>query len=220
MDIEDYFSRARALAGLRVAGLLGDVVRGHKGGVGAAIERALGIAASSAPGPDVPALGLEVKTLPVENGRVLQSTWVCSASPDALARETWVRSRARQKLACVLWVPVEGGSVPPTERRVGTAFLWQPNDVEEGVLRDDWEDLADIVANGHGFAVTARRGRALQLRPKAADASVRRQSTTVDGEEYEAAPQGFYLRRSFTQALVDARFGRPPGYGAPVPIRS
>jgi DNA mismatch repair protein MutH len=51
---------------------------------------------------------------------------------------------------------------------VGTSFVWCPNDDEERVLRTDWEDLADIVANGLGFAVTARRGVALQLRPKAA----------------------------------------------------
>ena len=90
---------------------------------------------------------------------------------------------------------------------MGTAFVWSPDEAEERVLRTDGEDLADIVANGHGFAVSARRGRALQLRAKAADASVRVESTTVDGEDYSGAPQGLYLRRSFTQALIDARFG-------------
>jgi DNA mismatch repair protein MutH len=210
MDVAAYLDRARSLAGLRVASLLDDANPLHKGSVGTAIERALGIVPSSAPTPDVPELGLEVKTLPVSMedgvGRVLESTWVCTAPPEALARETWATSCVRAKLACVLFVPVEGAPVAPEERRVGTSFIWRPDDDEAAILRRDWEDLADIVANGLGFAVTARRGSALQLRPKAANASVRNAQRAVDGEEYEGAPQGFYLRRSFTQRIVDARF--------------
>jgi DNA mismatch repair protein MutH len=159
----------------------------------------------------VPSLGIEVKTLPVEpwegqGGRVCESTWVCFASPEAIAQETWSSSRVRKKLARVLFVPVEGGAVPVEARRVGTAFLWSPDEEEDAILRRDWEDLADLVAHGLGFAVSARRGRALQLRPKARDASVRRTARSADGETYEDAPQGFYLRRAFTQRIVDRIF--------------
>lgn len=208
LDVAGYLERARSLAGLPIASLLDAYDDGalHKGSVGTAVERALGIAPSSAPTPDVPELGLEVKTLPVADGRVLESTWVCTAPPEALARETWATSCARAKLSLVLFVPVEGAPIAVDKRRVGTSFVWAPNDDEERVLRADWEDLSDIVANGLGFAVTARRGVALQLRPKAANARVRNTQRSVDGDEYEGAPQGFYLRRSFTQAIVDARF--------------
>lgn len=196
--------RARSLAGRKVASL---GRREHKGGVGELIELALGLVPSSAPEPDVLTLGIEVKTLPVEDGRVRESTWVCSASPASLVEERWATSRVRKKLARVLWVPVEAGAVPVAERRVGTAFLWSPDEDEEALLRADWEDLADLVAQGLGFAVSARRGRALQLRPKAKNASVRRAALDVEGERYLAAPQGFYLRRAFTQAIVGRVFG-------------
>jgi DNA mismatch repair protein MutH len=73
-------------------------------------------------------------------------------------------------------------------------------------LRADWEDLADLVANGLGFAITARRGRALQLRPKAANAGVTRRQRNVAGDDYDGRPQGFYLRRAFTQRIVDDVF--------------
>jgi DNA mismatch repair protein MutH len=199
-------ARARGLAGRLVASL-GEVSGRHKGGVGERVEVALGLVPSSAPEPDVPALGIEVKTVPVAEGRVLESTWVCSASPASIQEETWATSRVRKKLTRVLFVPVEGGKVPHDKRRVGTAFLWTPDDDEEAVLRADWEDLADLVAHGLGFAITARRGRALQLRPKAKNASVRRAALDVEGERYVAAPQGFYLRRGFVQAIVDRLFG-------------
>lgn len=207
VDAASFLARARALAGRRVASLTdASTSSRHKGGVGNAIERALGLAPSSAPGPDVPELALEVKTLPVAEGRVLESTWVCSASPESMQAETWAGSRVREKLARVLFVPVEAGAVPLAERRVGTPFLWSPDDDEEALLRHDWEDLADLVAHGLGFAVTARRGQALQLRPKAASQRVRRTAVDVEGERYQNAPQGFYLRRSFTQRLLAARF--------------
>jgi DNA mismatch repair protein MutH len=210
IDADALLGRARSLAGLRVASLTGTASPRHKGGVGNAVERALGLLPSSAPGPDVPAAGgfagLEVKTLPVAAGSVLESTWVCSASPDSMQTETWATSRVRGKLARVLFVPVEAGPVPVQDRRVGTPFLWCPNDDDEAVLRTDWEDLADLVANGLGFAVSARRGRALQLRPKAASKRVRRMAVDVEGESYVNAPQGFYLRRSFTQGLLRALF--------------
>lgn len=205
LDEAALLRRALTLAGRPVA-QLGD--RPHKGGVGELVELALGLAVSSAPGPDVAALGVEVKTLPVAGGRVLESTWVCTASPSGLVEETWSTSSVRSKLARVLWVPVEAGHVPLGARRVGTAFLWTPSPDEEAVLRADWEDLSDLVAHGLGFAVSARRGRALQLRPKARNAQVRRTAQSVDGDRYIAAPQGFYLRRAFTQQLIDRTFAR------------
>ncbi len=201
VDEVEILARAHALAG-RTVSSLGVAV--GKGGVGELVERALGLPRSSAPGPDFAAAGVEVKTLPVDGGRVVESTWVCSASPESIKEETWATSRARAKLARVLFVPVEARG---EQRRVGTAFLWSPGEDDERALRADWEDLADLVAHGLGFAVTARRGRFLQLRPKARDARVERSATDVAGVAYRAPPQGFYLRRVFTQRVVDERFG-------------
>ena len=205
---DSLLARARALAGLPLSRLAGGEALRGKGAAGELIERALGIAPSSRPEPDVPALGIEVKTLPVRHGRVAQSTWVCSASPGAIALETWATSRARAKLARVLFVPIDVSAAALLERRVGTAFLWSPDEAEEATLRADWEDLADLVAKGLSTSLSARRGQALQLRPKAKDASVTRRYAMPDGDTWEGRPQGFYLRRPFVQRLVDQRF--PP----------
>jgi DNA mismatch repair protein MutH len=207
-DEHAILARARSLAG-RLLATLGAVSEG-KGAVGELIERALGLTRSSAPEPDFKGAGVEVKTLPVDDGKVVESTWVCSASPASIVDETWPTSRVRHKLARVLFVPVEAkGDV--AARRVGTAFLWSPGDDEERTLRGDWEDLADLVAHGLGFAVTARRGRALQLRPKAKHARVVRTAVDVEGGSYELKPQGFYLRRAFTQNIVDTLFAPRSG---------
>jgi DNA mismatch repair protein MutH len=211
VDEVELLARARRLAGQPVSTLADAHGRRlHKGGVGELVELALGLTVSSAPEPDVAALGVEVKTLPLAPepfpGRVRESTWVCSASPGSLLEETWAQSRVRKKLARVLFVPVV--TAPAGERRLGTAFFWSPDDAEEAILRADWEDLSDLIAHGLGFAVTARRGQALQLRPKARNAAVRRTAVDVAGERYALAPQGFYLRRTFTQAIVERLFAR------------
>jgi DNA mismatch repair protein MutH len=89
---------------------------------------------------------------------------------------------------------------------VGTSFVYEPDDATLDVLRADWEDLSDLVARGLGFACTSRRGTILHLRPKARDASVWTRADVVDDADIALRPQGFYLRRGFTQALVDALF--------------
>jgi DNA mismatch repair protein MutH len=158
------------------------------------------------------ASGVEVKTLPfgfnrAGRARVRQSTFLTSASLTSLAAERWDTSRVKKKLTRVLFLPIDVDSA-----RIGTAFLYEPNDVDIAAFRADWEDLADLVARGLGFAITARRGRLLQLRPKAKNATVTMQATTVDGDDIVLRPQGFYVRRVLTQRLIDDRF--PPSSSA------
>jgi DNA mismatch repair protein MutH len=192
---------ARRLAGLDVTALGGQ----GKGGVGRRVEQALGLAPRFDEVDD-PISGVELKTLPVRlrDGRatVSEVTFVTTATTESLVGETWSTSRARKKLQQVLFVPVvdvdDGGPA-----RLGAAFLWRPDPAEEAQLRADWEDLSDLVARGLGFAVTSRRGVWLHLRPKARDGAQTRRASTVDDDDVVVRPQGFYLRRSLTQRLLD-----------------
>jgi len=196
---EGLLAAARALAGRRVAHA--EIVA-NKGGVGVAVERALGLKPRF-DDIDDPVAGVELKTLPVSAaGAVNEDTYVTMASIESLARETWATSRVRKKLACVLFVPVvHGAPGAGDDVVVGAGFLWRPSAAQEAQLRADWEDLADLVAQGLGFAVRASRGRFLQLRPKARSSWHTREAT-VAGEAVVVRPQGFYLRRALTQALV------------------
>lgn len=199
--------RARALAGVPVAELTSSssftsMPAAHKGGAGQRVERALGLRPVF-DDVDDPESGCEVKTLPVKIGgrgpSVQEVTWVTSATVEQLVDETWLTSRVRHKLQQVLFVPVVSSTHDVD--RIGAAFLWQPDDDEERLLRADWEDLSDLLARGLGFAVTSRRGQALHVRPKARDAQHVRATRTVD-DDVVLRPQGFYLRRAFTQALL------------------
>ena len=108
-----------------------------------------------------------------------------------------------RKLARVLWVPVQGErGIDPAERRLGSAVLWSPDEHEMATLRADWEELMERIALGRVEEITARHGVALQLRPKAADSHARRSGIGRDGAPTETLPRGFYLRASFTAAVL------------------
>lgn len=208
--------RAAALGGVtlgHLAGRSGVAVprdqRRHKGWVGRVVEDALGAESGSLPRPDFPELGVEVKTLPVNaRGRPRESTFVCVAPTDGRA-QAWPDSPVRAKLACVLWVPVEAdNAIPMADRRIGTPFLWRPTVAEESQLRGDWEEIMDMITLGRLDQISARHGRWLQLRPKAANAGALTGTFDADGRPATTLPRGFYLRAAFTAHLLAQAAGR------------
>ena len=150
--------RARELSGLSIAQLAQRFsllappdLRRAKGFVGALVERALGASAGSRAAPDFEALGIELKTLPVDSrGRALESTFVCTIPLAEIGEVEWLSSRVRRKLNRVLWVPVQGErQIPVPERRLGGAVaFWALTPEAEAALRFDWEELAGIIGRG------------------------------------------------------------------------
>jgi DNA mismatch repair protein MutH len=164
-----------------------------KGYLGRMTELALGADPTAGERPDFPHLGVELKTIPVTpEGRPKQSTFVCSIHMMGTTDATWETSRLKQRLQTVLLMPfVQGDQV------AGHTFLspvwWQPDAAMWQVLRNDWEDLIGAIGAGRGGSLTAREGRFLQVRPKAANARVRALGPSEDGLQ-SLLPLGFYLR--------------------------
>jgi len=206
----ELLERAESLCGLTAGNLarrLGvhlpsDSTRA-KGKVGELVERALGASAGNQDQPDFPALGVELKTIPMDAlGRVRESTFVCAIDLDTVEQEEWEDSRVLRKLRRVLWIPVAAApGADPASRRLGKAQIWSPTTEQEEILRGDWLLLMGEIAVGGGEQVSAHLGQALQVRPKAANATVRVELTTSRGIT-TTRPCGFYLRARFTAALL------------------
>jgi DNA mismatch repair protein MutH len=208
---EELLGRARELAGRRMVDLaaaLGVSLAGDgvstKGKMGALIERALGATGGSAAVPDFPHLGIELKTIPIDrDGRPRESTFVCTLSLADADRAEWSASWVRRKLARVLWIPIV---IPPDralgERLIGAPVLWRPTPAEDAILRDDFDEIMGLIGIGGVDHLTARTGRALQARPKAAHGRVRTAAFGPDDEPTTALPRGFYLRAGFTEAIL------------------
>ncbi|MBO1256627.1 DNA mismatch repair endonuclease MutH [Alteromonas sp. 5E99-2] len=180
----------------------------HKGWSGQLIELWLGASAGSKPIQDFPELGIELKTIPIDAlGRPLETTYVCYAPLLLKPGECWETSNVRNKLNLVLWVPIEGErSIPIHDRRVGTPFLWQPNEQESAQLAQDWNELSELIMSGKVESITSRHGNVLQLRPKAANGSVLTDAIGEEGQRIQTRPRGFYLKKAFTQNILLSAF--------------
>ncbi len=207
-DEADLMGRARALAGQSVDALsrdwsvrLGLDTTRSKGKVGELVERALGATGGSRRVHDFPELGIELKTIPLDaRAAPRESTFVCAMPLIDADRAEWATSWVRAKLSRVLWVPVQSDAAG--ERRLGRPLLWSPSVEQERGLAHDFDEIVGRIGAGTIEGLTARVGRWLQLRPKAAHGRVRTQAPGLDGDTVATVPRGFYLRARFTGAIL------------------
>ncbi|URW94458.1 DNA mismatch repair endonuclease MutH [Pantoea agglomerans] len=214
-DEASLLARAQDLAGLTLETLAARAgmpmpadLKRDKGWVGMLLEWHLGASAGSKAEQDFAHLGIELKTIPIDaQGKPLETTFVCVAPLTGNSGVTWLTSHVRHKLARVLWIPVEGGrEIPLRERRVGAPLLWSPDAEEDEMLRQDWEELMDMIVLGHVEQITARHGAWLQIRPKAANSKALTEGIGEQGQPIMTLPRGFYLKKSFTGPLLARHF--------------
>jgi DNA mismatch repair protein MutH len=208
----ELLARAASLAGHtlgELAALLGAPPPPHdarraKGLAGHLVERALGAKSGSRAGPDFPALGIELKTIPVDRrGRPAEVTFVCMVPQTRMAELEWEASPVQEKLRRVLFVPIERDpSLPLSERRIGAPRLWSPSRQEQAELRADFELLASVLGCGGAESLTSRQGLHLHVRPKGRDSRARVRGRDELGAPTRTLPRGFYLRASFTVRVL------------------
>lgn len=214
----ELLTRARMLAGETLSTLAHKAevaiprdLRHAKGWVGQLLEWHLGATAGSKPEQDFQELGIELKTLPIDQaGKPLESTFVCVTPLLGITGLRWEQSNVRNKLSRVLWIPVEGSrDIPLAARRIATPFIWSPDTAQEAQLRQDWEELMELVVLGHIESITAHHGEVLQLRPKAANGQALTTAIGRQGQLIQTRPRGFYLRSLFTQQLLLQALNQP-----------
>ena len=214
-SIDELLERAESIAGLsftELAGMAGVELpsnfKHHKGWTGQLIEVLLGSYAGSKPQQDFPDLGVELKTIPIDAyGKPLETTYVCYAPLINVAGIEWTNSNVKNKLSCVLWMPVEGSrDILPHDRRVAMPVLWQPSEEQKAVLEQDWTELQDMICLGQVEKINASIGQALQIRPKAADGSSLTEAIGANGEVIQTRPRGYYLRKEFTHEILKNYF--------------
>lgn len=210
--LEQLLSQAQSIAGLTFGELADELhipvppdLKRDKGWVGMLLERALGATAGSKAEQDFSHLGVELKTLPINaEGYPLETTFVSLAPLVQNSGVKWESSHVRHKLSCVLWMPIEGSRhIPLGERHIGAPILWKPTAEQERQLKQDWEELMDLIVLGKLDQITARIGEVMQLRPKGANSRSITKGIGRNGEVIETLPLGFYLRKAFTAGILN-----------------
>ena len=212
-NLEQLLSQAQSIAGLTFGELADELhipvppdLKRDKGWVGMLLERALGATAGSKAEQDFSHLGVELKTLPINaEGYPLETTFVSLAPLVQNSGVKWENSHVRHKLSCVLWMPIEGSRhIPLRERHIGAPILWKPTAEQERQLKQDWEELMDLIVLGKLDQITARIGEVMQLRPKGANSRAVTKGIGKNGEIIDTLPLGFYLRKEFTAQILNA----------------
>lgn len=212
-SLDELLQRCHAIAGMTLGQLAQSVQQSvpenllkNKGWVGQLLEQVLGASAGSQATHDFPHLGVELKTLPInQQGKPLESTYVCVAPLTGVAGQQWHQSWVCQKLQCVLWVPILAErQIPLAERIIGNAFIWQPNLQQQQALQQDWEELMELISLGGIANIRGATGKILQLRPKAANSKALTAAVGAQGEPIRTLPRGFYLKAAFTGSLLQA----------------
>ncbi|HHE8880370.1 TPA: DNA mismatch repair endonuclease MutH [Haemophilus influenzae] len=211
--LEQLLSQAQSIAGLTFGELADELhipvpidLKRDKGWVGMLLETALGATAGSKAEQDFSHLGVELKTLPINaEGYPLETTFVSLAPLVQNSGVKWENSHVRHKLSCVLWMPIEGSRhIPLRERHIGAPILWKPTAEQECQLKQDWEELMDLIVLGKLEQITARIGEVMQLRPKGANSRAVTKGIGKNGEIIDTLPLGFYLRKEFTAQILKA----------------
>ncbi|HHF3478849.1 TPA: DNA mismatch repair endonuclease MutH [Haemophilus influenzae] len=211
--LEQLLSQAQSIAGLTFGELADELhipvppdLKRDKGWVGMLLEHALGATAGSKAEQDFSHLGVELKTLPINaEGYPLETTFVSLAPLVQNSGVKWENSHVRHKLSCVLWMPIEGSRhIPLRERHIGAPIFWKPTVEQERQLKQDWEELMDLIVLGKLEQITARIGEVMQLRPKGANSRAVTKGIGKNGEIIDTLPLGFYLRKEFTAQILKA----------------
>ncbi len=179
-----------------------------KGWTGQLLECLLGTSAGNLSEPDFINLGIELKTIPLTTKlQAKETTYVCTVPLLNNIGLQWENSCVYKKLSKVLWVPIEANpDIALAERKVGTGFLWSPDDEELEILQSDWEEFMEQISLGRIERITAHLGEYLQIRPKAANSSVITTGIGSNGLRKQTLPRGFYLRTTFTNKILARHF--------------
>ena len=208
---QELLNRARLAAGYsfgEIANYLNIAIPSNlnkqKGWVGNLIETFLGANAGSKAERDFANLGIELKTIPVnKQGKPLETTFVSVLPLMANHGVIWETSHVKYKLSKVLWIPIEGErSIQLAQRKVGHPILWTPTEQQEQQLKQDWQELMDMIVLGQVEKITARYGTYLQIRPKAANGKALTEAIGENGQIILTRPRGFYLKKSFTLQIL------------------
>lgn len=176
----------------------------RKGWTGQAIELALGTTAGNQCAPDFHELGIELKTIPINQaGKPAESTFVTTIPLLTVHQQVWETSQCFSKLKRVLWIPLEGNKeIDFYNRRIGSGVIWSPNEEQANILKQDWSELTFMIGTGRLSEIDASMGEYLQVRPKAANAKSLCYGRDENGNVIQTLPRGFYLRSRFTQQLI------------------
>ena len=182
-----------------------------KGASGLIVENLLGIRNNNRDEADIPEIGCEIKILPLQRNRngdikAKEPTAIQMINYMEVSQETWETAKLRNKINLTFWVAYlakkDGVALNQNDYVIVDYFLDHPTDVQNGVFRQDWEEIRRYIVEGRADRLSCSMG--VYLEPKTKGASNRDKTQAPDGQGgiLMARRRAFYYKKHYTNTAI------------------
>lgn len=182
-----------------------------KGASGLIVENLLGIRNNNRDEADIPEIGCEIKILPLQRNRngdikAKEPTAIQMINYMEVSQETWETAKLRNKINLTFWVAYlakkDGVALNQNDYVIVDYFLDHPTDVQNGVFRQDWEEIRRYIVEGRADRLSCSMG--VYLEPKTKGANNRDKTQAPDGQGgiLMARRRAFYYKKHYTNTAI------------------
>lgn len=182
-----------------------------KGASGLIVENLLGIRNNNRDEADIPEIGCEIKILPLQRNRngdikAKEPTAIQMINYMEVSRETWETARLRSKINLTFWVAYlakkDGVALNQNDYVIVDYFLDHPTDVQNGVFRQDWEEIRRYIVEGRANRLSCSMGVYLEPKTKGANNRDKTQAPDGRGGTLMARRRAFYYKKHYTNTAI------------------
>lgn len=182
-----------------------------KTGVGHLVEWYFGKPPNPSDEPDIPELGIEIKSIPLEvRGRgkkdlgPKEPTSLTMIDFRKLAAEDWPASSVHRKLAHILWVPYIHDFDDKRAHRFLAPFRWRPDPEDLPQMERDYGIVREVVLAGRAETLSETLSVVLAARRKGVSDGTRKQPFSA----VPAPSRAWALKTSYTSTLLRRQMGQ------------
>ncbi|QJC29259.1 MutH/Sau3AI family endonuclease [Enterobacteriaceae endosymbiont of Plateumaris rustica] len=176
-----------------------------KGWIGKLIELCLlGIQQKNIFNQDIPQIGIEIKTIPIdEKGNTINNTFICSFPLINKNILIWKKSKLYNKLSKILWIPIitKSKNTPIGMRIIGNPIIWTPSKRDYKKIYNDWIELMKLLISGNIDYINHYNGTILLVKTKS-NKNKLIEIINQDNKIILTTPRAFYLKKKFTKTLL------------------
>ncbi len=183
-----------------------------KGASGLIIENLLGLENNNRDEADIPEIGCEIKILPLQKNKdgsikAKEPTAIQMINYIEVAKETWETAKIRGKIALTFWVVYlakkNGKSLNQNDYVIVDYFLDHPNDIQNSIFKNDWEEIQKFIITGHADQLSCSMGRFLEPKTKGANSNDKTDAPDGKGGTIKARRRAFYYNEhSITRRII------------------
>lgn len=182
-----------------------------KGASGLIVENLLGIRNNNRDEADIPEIGCEIKILPLQRNRngdikAKEPTAIQMINYMEVSQETWETAKLRNKINLTFWVAYldkkDGVALNQNDYVIVDYFLDHPTDVQNGVFRQDWEEIRRYIVEGRADRLSCSMGVYLEPKTKGANNRDKTQAPDGQGGTLMARRRAFYYKKHYTNTAI------------------